>query len=110
MDDQKPKLLPTVSEYLEARGSFYPISTVGLEFIAEAICSKTDLDYDQANKILGLYFQEIRNTILSGKRFYLKNIGYIYLKSPATTNNKKRIFVKLDQSTVIKKKINTEIK
>lgn len=105
MNKNIPKLLPNINDYLEDIGNNYPVSITGLDYLKEIILSKTNLNEEKCDKIIALFFQEIRNYIIRGKQVNLKGLGSFKLSSPKS-GTKKKIFVKFKPSKILIQRMN----
>lgn len=103
---EKPELLPDVEEYLESIDFNLPVSIDNLEHIVGAIVAKTNLNEYDAKKVLRLFFQEIRNSILKKQKVNIRRLGSFYVSSPYTSNNSKKVFVKFEPKKSLIKKLN----
>lgn len=104
---QQPKLLPNIEDYLEQIDNNQPVK-LGIEFdsILDSVCSQVELDREKVKIICTLFFQMIRNQILRGNIVNIKNIGKLFVSSPATTGLVKRVFIKFKPSKNLVRKIN----
>ena len=76
------------------------------EDFIEELSIKYDLPFETVNIIVNLFFEEMRNVILSGKQLLIKFWGTMYISSPMTSGNKKMIFPKFRNSQNLVKRLN----
>lgn len=100
--------LPGIEEFLAAKGSGQPIEVPELEHIADALVAYTGLTKEQSIRILILFFQEIRTSMLNGEVVDIRGLGSFFVSSPATTQTLKRVFVKFKPKRSLIKRINNE--
>lgn len=108
-ENNKFEGLDNIEDYLESRGNNVPVEVPELGTIIDIVSSKTNLNKEEAEQIVKLYFQEIRNIMLSGKIAYIPNFGTFFISSPKTTKNKTRVFAKFNPSKVIVERLNAKI-
>lgn len=100
------KYLPDIEDYLESIDDNLPVSAAGLDYITSKIVLKTGISEEIAEILVKLFFQEIRNKLLKNDIIILKGLGRLLVSSPATTNNKKKIFVKFEPTQSLVDKLN----
>ena len=100
-----PDFYPDLEEYLSSKENSKSVTTKGLESFIYKVRAHTGLDYDVANKIVRLYFQEIRNAMLRGDIVVIKGLGKFYISSPLH-GNVKQIFPKFETFKQLSEKLN----
>lgn len=90
-----PNFYPDIEEYLESTTNKKSVSSKGLDELVYRVRAATGLDYDIAQQIVRLYFQEIRNAMLRGDVVALKGLGKFFVSSPLH-GNEERIFPKFE--------------
>lgn len=98
--------LPGIDEYLSARGNGQPIDISELKHITDAIMAFSNLSEEQSQRILTLFFQEIRSAMLKGEIVDIRGLGTFLISSPHTTNTKKRVFPKFIPKFSLIKRLN----
>lgn len=86
--------LPGIDEYLADRGDGHPIEAKELDHICDALIAYCGLTKEQAQRILSLFFQEIRTAMLKGEVVDIRSFGTFFISSPLTTGNSKKVFPK----------------
>lgn len=102
------KGLPGIDDFLAAQGSGHPIEVPELEHIADALVAYTGLTKEQSIRILVLFFQEIRTSMLKGDVVDIRGLGSFFVSSPATTQNTKKVFAKFRPKHSLIKRLNNE--
>lgn len=72
MAKDAPQELPDIAEYLSENGDDYRVSTEGLEDLINFICSVRNITYPLAEKIVKLYFEQVRTQIIRGETVDIK--------------------------------------
>ena len=102
----KIEFLPDIQDYLEQVDNSKAVTAVGLDELIYKVRALTGLEYDSAKIIVKLFFHEIRNAVLRGDNVVLSDFGRIFLSSPKSTHNKKRVFLKFKPHKKFLRKIN----
>lgn len=100
--------LPGIEEYLASRGNGCPVDVSELDHVAEAIVAFCGFNKDQAKRILTLFFQEIRNSMLNGELVDIRGFGSFFISSPAVTENTRRVFPKFKAKRSLSRRMNHE--
>lgn len=100
------KGLPGIEEFLAARGDGCPVEVTELEHITDALVAYCGLTKDQSERILSLFFQEIRTAMLNGDVVDIRGLGSFLVSSPATTSNSKKVFPKFQPKRSLLKRLN----
>lgn len=100
--------LPGIQEYLSANGSGQPIEISEVDHFADAIVAYCGLTKEQSQRILMLFFQEIRSTMLQGDVVDIRGLGSFLVSSPATTKNSKKVFPQFKAKKSFIKRMNNE--
>ena len=98
--------LPGIEEYLASQGNGCPVDVSELDHISEAIIAYCGFNKDQARRILSLFFQEIRSSMLSGQVVDIRSFGSFFISSPKITSNTKKIFPKFKCKKSLSKRLN----
>lgn len=98
--------LPGIDQYLSSQGDGAPIDISGLDHIIEAITAYCGLTKEQSNRILCLFFQEIRSSMLRGDVVDLRSLGSFFVSSPKVTSNIQRVFPKFKAKKSLIKRLN----
>lgn len=80
--------LTGIREYLNSQEIIHKIDVKGIPHIVEAIEAKCGISKEHAERILSLFFNEIRYCMLTGKVVVLNTLGKFYIKSPKVANSK----------------------
>lgn len=99
----QPKFLPDIFKLINES---CPVSLENEEEFIEKIAIKHDLPIETAKIIINLFFEEMRNFILDNKKVIIPKWGTMYISSPVTDGNIKRVFPKFKLSEQIKKEFN----
>ena len=91
---EKFKGLPGIEDHLAAHGSGQPIEVQELEHIVEAIEAYCGLTKEQSNRVLCLFFQEIRSAMLRGEIVDIRGLGSFFIASPNISSTAFRVFPK----------------
>jgi hypothetical protein len=102
-----PDFYPDIEEYLESTTNKKSVSSKGLDELVYRVRAATGLDYDVAQQIVRLYFQEIRNAMLRGDVVALKGLGKFFISSPLH-GNKEQIFPKFEPYKALSDRLNDE--
>jgi len=97
--------LPGIEDYLSERGDGVPVSSPELDHIAEALVAYCGVTKDQSKRIIDLFFQEIRSSMLRGEFVDIRGLGTFLISSPLTTGNSKKIFAKFKPKHSLVKRI-----
>ena len=100
--------LPGIEEYLSSIGNGCPIDVSELDHISEALVAYCGFTKEQSNRILALFFQEIRSLMLAGKIIDMRSLGSFYISSPLVSSNSKKIFPKFKSKKSLIKRLNNE--
>jgi nucleoid DNA-binding protein len=100
------KGLPGIKEYLAARGDNCPVEVQELEHMEDALVAYCALTKDQSQRILSLFFQEVRSSMLNGDVVDIRGLGSFFVSSPATTRNTKKVFPKFQPKQSFLKRLN----
>jgi len=100
------KGLPGIEEYLASRGNGCPVEVNELEHIADALVAYCGLTKDQSQRILSLFFQEVRTSMLNGEVVDIRGLGSFLVSSPATTRNSKKVFPRFHPKQSFLKRLN----
>lgn len=100
--------LPDIEDYLSSHGNGSPIDVSELNHITEAIVAYCDLTKEQANRVLYLFFQEIRSEMLKGNVVDIRGFGQFLISSPAVTSNSKKVFPKFKPKKSLIRRLNNE--
>ena len=100
------KYLPDIDDFFERIDHGAPVSIGNFDDIVETICEKTTLNKFQAELVLRLYFQEIRNAIVRGEKVTIRLFGNLFVTSPKTSGSKRQVFVKFGPSKSLIRKLN----
>lgn len=106
MEDESFNGLPGIEEYLASRGNGQPIEVQELKHITDALVAFSNLSEEQANRILVLFFQEIRSSILKGEIVNIRRLGTFLMSSPKITGTKRKIFPKFIPKYSLTKRLN----
>jgi nucleoid DNA-binding protein len=98
--------LPGIEEYLASQGNGCPVDVSELDHISEAIVAYCGFTKDQAQRILSLFFQEIRTAMLGGKVVDIRGFGSFLISSPNVTSNTKKVFPKFKCKKSLSKRLN----
>jgi len=98
--------LPGIEEYFASRAEGCPIEVSELGHITEAIIAYTGLSKEHSERILILFFQEIRSAMLQGKMVDLRKLGSFFISSPRLTSNTIRVFPKFHIKKSLSKRLN----
>jgi len=90
--------LPDLDDWLDLTGRGNPVEVDELSHIKRNLSSKLGFTDEEAERVLSLFFQEIRNLMLRGKTISINNFGSFFVSSPKTTGNKKKTFPKFKPS------------
>ena len=102
----KIEFLPDIQDYLEQANNSKAVTAAGQDELIFKVCAFTGLDYDSAKIIVKLFFHEMRNAVLRGDNVVLSDFGRMFLSSPKSTHNKKRVFLKFSPHKKFLRKIN----
>ena len=105
---QEFKGLPGIEEFLASRGDGCPVEVTGLEHVADALVAYCGLTKEQSQRLLSLFFQEIRTAMLNGDVVDIRGLGSFLVSSPATTRNSKKVFAKFQPKRSLLKRLNHE--
>ena len=99
--------LTGIDEYLSRMGDGCPVSVPELDHIIKSITAHcSDLNEEQATRLLSLFFQEIRSAVLQGKVVDIRNFGSFFITSPRTDKNKEHVFLRFKPKRSLIKKLN----
>jgi nucleoid DNA-binding protein len=97
-------LLPDIYSYIQSVIS--PVTKEGLEDIILKVTAHTNLTKEEAQIIVPLFFEEIRNSMLANEMVIIRRLGMFYISNPIDNNNKVRVFPKFKASKALVKKLN----
>lgn len=101
--------LPGIEEYLGSLDSDkYKIRVSNLNHISEALVAYCGFSKEQSERLLSLFFQEIRKLMLTEKIIDFRKLGDFFISSPKTTNNIIRTFPKFKPKKSLIKELNNE--
>ena len=100
--------LPGISEYLAARGDGHLVDAAELDHIAEALVAYCGFTKEQSERILSLFFQEIRSCMLKGESVDIRGFGTFNISSPSTTSNSRKVFPKFKAKRSLTKRMNND--
>ncbi|MFA5758025.1 MAG: HU family DNA-binding protein [Clostridia bacterium] len=100
------KGLPGIDDYLSVQDNIFKIDISNIDHISEEIVAHTGVTKDQANRILYLFFTEIRSGVLKGDIVDIRGFFRFLISSPRITNIKKRVSIKFSLKTALKKRLN----
>lgn len=100
--------LPGIDEYLAARGDGQPIEIKELDHIVEAIVAYCGFTKEQSQRILSLFFQEIRTAMLKGEVVDIRGFGTFFISSPLTSGNSQKVFPKFKSKKILTKRMLNE--
>jgi nucleoid DNA-binding protein len=100
------KGLPNIEEYLASRGDGSPVEANDLDHIVDAVCAYCGFTKEQSQRILCLFFQEIRNAMLAGDIVDIRGLGSFFISSPKVTSNKERVFPKFKAKKSFSRRLN----
>jgi nucleoid DNA-binding protein len=100
------KGLPGIEEFLASQGDGCPVEVPEVQHIADALVAFTNLTKEQAQRILALFFQEIRSAMLNGEVVDIRGLGSFLVSSPSTTSNAKKVFAKFQPKRSLVKRLN----
>jgi nucleoid DNA-binding protein len=103
-DMEEFKGLPGIEKIHEKKDAF-PVDVSEVQDIIDAVASSTNLSQDQSTRIVRLFFEELRNSILKGEAVSFPRLGSFFISSPMTNNNVKRVFPKFEPSLILIKKL-----
>lgn len=101
------EFLPDINSYLETNHKD-SVSSRGLEILIDQIVVKTGLENETASVLVGLFFQEIRNSIFKNKTVTLRGLGKFYISSPSSKTTKTKVFIGFKPSKKLIKMMNNE--
>jgi nucleoid DNA-binding protein len=102
------KGLPGIEEFLAAQGDGHPVEVAELEHIVDALVAYCGLTKEQSQRILSLFFQEIRASMLKGEPVDIRGLGTFLVSSPLTTANKRKVFAKFRPKQSLIQRMNNE--
>jgi len=103
--------LPGIDEYLASRGDGHPVEVKELDHVLDALVAYCGLTKEQSERILSLFFQEIRTAMLRGEAVDIRGFGTFFISSPLTTGNARKVFPKFKaKKTLTKRMINERSK
>ena len=108
LDQMEFQGLPGIDEYLSYRGNGCPVDVAELDHISESITAYCGFTKDQSNRILTLFFQEIRSAMLSGNVVDIRGLGSFFISSPSVTSNTKKVFPKFKAKRSLSRRLNHE--
>ncbi len=88
------KGLPGIEEFLASQGDKLPVEVQELDQLTDALVAYTGLTKDQSVRVLSLFFQEIRTSMINGEVVDIRGFGTFLVSSPATTKTRKKVFAK----------------
>ncbi len=100
--------LPGIEDYLASRGNGSPIDVSELDHISEALVAYCGFTKEQANRVLTLFFQEIRAAMLRGLIIDIRGLGSFFISSPNVTSNIERVFPKFKSKQSFLRRLNHE--
>ena len=100
------KGLPGIEDHLAAHGAGQPIEVQELEHIVEAIEAYCGLTKEQSNRLLCLFFQEIRSAMLRGEIVDIRGLGSFFIASPSITSNTIKVFPKFTPKRSLLRRLN----
>ena len=103
--DQSVILPLDIDQYMEMLDNNVPVAIQGLDDLLESVSNKLSSNKDAIKIITRLFFQEIRHSLLQGKKICLRNLGSFVISSPKS-GNKTRVFVKFKPSKQIVRRLN----
>lgn len=99
--------LPGIEDYLSSHGDGHPIEVKELDHIIDAVVAYCGVTREQSTRIVSLFFQEIRSSMLSGEVVDIRGLGSFFVSSPTTTNNAKKIFSRFKPKRSLVKRMNS---
>jgi nucleoid DNA-binding protein len=102
------KGLPGIEEFLAAQGDGHPVEVAELPHIVDALVAYCGLTKEQSQRILSLFFQEIRTSMLKGCPVDIRGLGTFLVSSPLTTANKRKVFAKFKPKRSLIQRMNNE--
>lgn len=105
--DNKSALLPNIYDYLSTYTKEKVIPE-NLQYVIEKICDETGLSIETANEIVSVFFGEIKRSVLAGRIVTIRKFGKLFISSPKTSKNDKRIFLKFEPSPFLVKRLNQD--
>ena len=85
------KGLPGISEYLSSRGDGCPVQVSELEHMVDEIMAYTGFTKELSERILALFFQEIRTALLNDEGVNIRSLGAFSKSRLRTIKNRTRI-------------------
>lgn len=102
------KGLPGIEEYLSSKGDGCPVEVNELEHITDALVAYCGFTKEQSKRVLSLFFQEIRTSMLNSEVVDIRGLGSFLVSSPATTSNSKKVFAKFQPKRSFLKRLNDD--
>jgi nucleoid DNA-binding protein len=99
------KGIPGIEEHL-SRSDHLPIRVDDLDYIVQGIVAHCGLTEAQAQRVLALFFEEIRGCMLRGEIVDIMGFGEFFISSPLVTGNKSKIFPKFKAKKALLNKLN----
>lgn len=78
------KGLAGINEYLSSRGDGYPVQVSELEHMIDELVAHTGFTRELSERILALFFQEIRTAMLNNEGVNIRSLG-VFSKSRVVT-------------------------
>lgn len=97
--------LPGIDEYFAGKGDGHPVEAKELDHICEALIAYCGLTKEQSQRIVSLFFQEIRTAMLKGEAVDIRGFGTFFISSPVTTGNSRKVFPKFKAKKSLIKRI-----
>ena len=99
------KAIPGIEEHL-SKSEYLPVTADDLDYIVQDIVAHCGLTEAQAQRVLSLFFEEIRGCMLRGEIVDIQGFGEFFISSPFVTNNKAKIFPKFEAKKAFLNKLN----
>lgn len=100
------KGLPGIVDFLSSKGDNQPIEINELNSLTDAIIAYTGVTKKQSIRILSLFFQNIRSSMLKGDTVDIRGLGMFLISSPLTTGTRIKTFPKFKPKKSLLKRMN----